>query len=340
MTVYNIGNCRTVPSPWEDVNAWRILEWFLTTDITYPETEDVFSSYLGDQYSPDDWKNARVALFSGDGDDVLVLSNLRTLMAVNIPQCLLDMASTAKDLPSRRPYNFKHFINDEAGDSEDDEDENEDEGEGEVGDGSSVLVAVIDNIFDKYERTPQSSSASERRAPYKAAWSSGTIESRMYLLVVHRTATHHIAEHLCNKGFPVTVSVWLPGQLYVSLCISEEEHEVVEHSNIKLPNSSWVRIKHGKYKGDIGYVFDPNQSNLFITVLIPLQEFPYNMPQGSVVLLDRSRLPNDNTVSDILDGDVVGYSYKGQQYYWGLLLLKNIHRHLVELVASPHADDI
>lgn len=160
----------------------------------------------------------------------------------------------------------------------------------------------------------------------------------------------------------MTVSAWLPGQLYVVsdsprtiaaslppshslsvkeyLVIPEEEREAVERSSTKLPNPSWVRIKHGKYKGDIGYVFDPDQSNLFVMVLIPLREFPYDMPQGSVALLDRSRLPNDSAVSEILrDGDVVGHSYKGQRYYGGLLL-KNCHRYLVELVASPHADEI
>ncbi|KAG1717580.1 hypothetical protein EDD22DRAFT_964626 [Suillus occidentalis] len=309
-------------------------------------------------------------------------------MAANIPQGLSVTTSVAKDSPvaisasrqggrSRSRSNFKRFIDDEAGESEDDEEEyDDDDYEGVVGDRSSVqshsithlpgpsakytLAAAIDDIFEKYETTSKRSS--ERRLPYRAAWSPGIIFNRMYLLIVHRTAARYIAEHLQNKGFPVTVSAWLPGQLYVVsdsprtiaaslppshslsvkeyLVIPEEEREAVERSSTKLPNPSWVRIKHGKYKGDIGYVFDPDQSNLFVTVLIPLREFPYDMPQGSVALLDRSRLPNDSAVSEILrDGDVVGHSYKGQRYYGGLLL-KNCHRHLVELVASPHADEI
>ncbi|KAG1899041.1 uncharacterized protein F5891DRAFT_981437 [Suillus fuscotomentosus] len=64
------------------------------------------------------------------------------------------------------------------------------------------------------------------------------------------------------------------------------------------------------------------------------------MPDRSVALLDRARLPNDKTVSDILQDDkVVGWSYKGEQYYMGLLL-KNFHRDSLELVASPHANNI
>jgi hypothetical protein len=97
--VYGIGNGRTAPSPREDVNAWRILERFLTTDITYPQTEDAFLSYLGDQYIPDDWKDARAAMFSGDGDDTVALSNLRALMAANIPHGSPVTTSMAKDSP-------------------------------------------------------------------------------------------------------------------------------------------------------------------------------------------------------------------------------------------------
>ncbi|KAG1892943.1 uncharacterized protein F5891DRAFT_986322 [Suillus fuscotomentosus] len=55
------------------------------------------------------------------------------------------------------------------------------------------------------------------------------------------------------------------------------------------------------------------------------------MPKRSVALLDRARLPNDKTVSDILQGDkVMGWLYKGEQYYTGLLL-KNFRHDSLEL---------
>lgn len=64
------------------------------------------------------------------------------------------------------------------------------------------------------------------------------------------------------------------------------------------------------------------------------------MPKGSVALLDPSRLPKDNTVTDILHNkEVVGSLYKGERYYKGLLQ-KNCHRYLLEFVTSPHVDDI
>jgi ribosomal protein L24 len=158
------------------------------------------------------------------------------------------------------------------------------------------------------------------------------------------------------------VSAWVPGQLYVVsdssktiaaslptshslsvkqyIRIADEEREAVKLSYSKLPNPGWVKIKQGKYKDDIGYVFDSEQSNDLVAVLIPPREFPYPMPRGSVALLDRSRLPNDKAVSDITRGDkVVGWAYKGERYYMGLLL-KHFHRDRLELITYPHADDI
>jgi ribosomal protein L24 len=172
----------------------------------------------------------------------------------------------------------------------------------------------------------------------------------------------YIAEHLQGQGLSVTVSPWLPGQLYVVSDsprtiasflpsshklsvkdyhrISDEEHVVVERSAIKFPNPSWVRVKSGKYKGAIAYVFDPDQLDLFVDTLVAAREFPYSMPSGSEALFDRSRLPKDQTVTDIIrNGETIGCSYKGQRYYGGLLL-KKFHRYQLELVACPHADAV
>jgi hypothetical protein len=72
---------------------------------------------------------------------------------------------------------------------------------------------------------------------------------------------------------PKTISASLPPlhNLLVReyLCILEEECEAVERANVKLPNLSWVRIKHSKYKGAIAYVFNSEQSSFFVKVLVP-----------------------------------------------------------------------
>lgn len=176
-------------------------------------------------------------------------------------------------------------------------------------------------------------------------------------------ATGYIASQLRSKGLPVTVSAWIPGQLYVVsdspktiasflstahkqsvrdyLRISDEERQAVERARPKLPNPGWVRImQRGKYKGDIGYVYDSKQSDDFVAVLIPPRDFPYPVSEKSAALLDRSRLPPNSTVSDITrDNKVIGFSFKGEQYYMGLLLKKFRYSDL-ELVATPHPDYI
>jgi hypothetical protein len=174
--------------------------------------------------------------------------------------------------------------------------------------------------------------------------------------------TDYIAAHLRKKKFAVKVSAWIAGQLYVVadspktiakslpfslylavrqyVRISDEEREVVERSYNKLPNPAWVKIKRGKYQGDIAQVFDSDLPDGFVAVLVPPRDFPYPMPPRSRSLLDRSRLPNGNTVSNITNGEeVVGFKFKGETYYMGLLL-HNFHRDRLERVVCPHADDI
>jgi hypothetical protein len=52
--------------------------------MTYTQMEEALLSHLGDRYSPNDWKESRDALFSGDGDDQLALANLRAVKAKHI----------------------------------------------------------------------------------------------------------------------------------------------------------------------------------------------------------------------------------------------------------------
>jgi ribosomal protein L24 len=175
------------------------------------------------------------------------------------------------------------------------------------------------------------------------------------------TTTEYISAHLRRKGFPVIVSPWLAGQLYVvadcpktiaeslplSLYlavknytfISDEERAVVERFQSELPHPAWLRIRSGEYRGDMAQTFEQSPNGL-IEVLIVARRFPYTMPRGSRALIERSRLPNDTTVSDIIRDDaVVGWKYKGESYYMGLLL-KAFHRDRLEHIASPHIDDI
>ncbi|KAG1795958.1 uncharacterized protein HD556DRAFT_1307185 [Suillus plorans] len=374
------------PSPLADHGTWRILEQYLTTDMTYPQMEVAITLHLGDRYNADDWKDACDVLFSSDGNDNLTLANLLALKARHVPQCAsgpstivtqcknfatsMSAPKAASRLKNAHPKN--PFIDDEASDNEEEDEEEEEEEEEnfqlEGDDGSSMgllNVACLPATLlakDKYKGDVPNTYP-------RAASSSCTIKCRMYLLHFHRSATQCVAEHLRSKGFVVTISSWIPSQIYaisdsprtiaISLdlfsssvkdyiCILEEEQAAIGRSHFTLPNPGWVKITQGKYKGDIGYVFDSKQSNEFVTVLIPPCDFPYDMPKRFVALLDRARLLNNETVFDILQDDrVVGWSYKRERYYMGLLsknfrhsarpITGEIHLEMGMVISTDHA---
>jgi hypothetical protein len=114
---------------------------------------------------------------------------------------------------------------------------------------------------------------------------------------------------------PRTIASSLPSLHKLSVkdyhCILDDKHLAVECSTIKFPNLSWVRVETGKYRDVIGYVFNPDQLDLFIDVLVVIREFPYSMPLGSEGLLDRSHLPQDKAVTNIIcNGEIIGCSVR------------------------------
>jgi hypothetical protein len=103
-------------------------------------------------------------------------------------------------------------------------------------------------------------------------------------------------------------------------CISEKEQAAVESSQSKIASPSWIRIKVRKYKDTVVYVFDEHQVNNFVVALIVPHDFPYPQPEGTVGLVDQSRLPSEDSVTDIIrEGKAVGLTFKGEEYYSGLL---------------------
>ncbi|KAG1904994.1 uncharacterized protein F5891DRAFT_1183654 [Suillus fuscotomentosus] len=330
--------------------------------MMYPQMENAFSAYLGGRYIVDDWKDARDTLFSGDGNDSIALANLYALKAKHIPlpSSSSRVNSCLSSTPIQQPCKHPQLRTDSSTRvqqlhkclkrnpyiiTEADESEREEVAHFSGPSAKDRLASAFDNIFD---RIGERRSFSLETHSCKAASFSCAIEGRMYLLHVQRNGVDYISEHLRSQGFPVTVSAWAAGQLYVVadspkaistslptshsfavkqyIQISDEEHQAVEHLRSKLPDPGWVRIKYGKYKGDMGYIFDSDQSNGFVTILITFWDFPYPMPGRSVALLDRSRLPNnDQAIRNIIrDGKVVGCSYTGELYYMGLLV-KQFH---------------
>ncbi|KAG2048984.1 hypothetical protein BDR06DRAFT_1012511 [Suillus hirtellus] len=291
------GN-QAIPSALHDNGAWTILQQFLTMSMSLSEMDNTLVAYLGDRYSADDWVEPRCLLFSGDADNDESLRNLSVLWKTYIPDPLekssMRMSASRKHacLPSscvrklHKPSDAVRMCISHEAEVGDEEEEEEEEG---YGDGMSMqspkvtclpgpsakqrLAVTFDEMATHIEKNPASSSKS-LQAP--------------------------------RKQFPITVSAWLAGQLYVVadspksiadtlpsslyhavkqyLRITEEEHEAVERSQVVLPNPAWVKIKHSKHKGYIGRIFKSGKD--FVEVLYPPCDFPYPMPQGCRALVE------------------------------------------------------
>ncbi|KAG1771376.1 hypothetical protein EV702DRAFT_1201978 [Suillus placidus] len=308
-----------------DPGAWLILEQFLTTLITYSDTEVAFAAYLGDCHCLNDWTEARLALFSGDGNDALALSNLLELKWKLIPDSASStIASTSTSAAvvmhphrSRQPKNL--FIDNEA--DEDEQEQEQDNLELEILAGPSRHVMVMQLPAPNHKFSAAVNRLQDKYTDDMSRSSETYIQNTTYMFHVYRTVTQFVADHLEKQGFSV------------------RESESVDCTNLKLPDPCRVQIKSGKYKGDVAYVFDPDQTNNFVMVLILPRDFLYPMPKGSVMLFDRSRTPANSSTDIIHCGIVVGWSYKVEKYYGGLLK-KNVHRYIIEQVYIPYPDDI
>ncbi|KAG2151042.1 uncharacterized protein EDB93DRAFT_1249538 [Suillus bovinus] len=223
------GNCQL--SPLADPAAWEILEQYLTTDMTYPQMEQVFSAYLGNQYVADDWNDARDALFSGDDDNSIALANLHALKTSHIP--LPSSSSRTGSLLSRTSvqqlrrcsqlvaqslvFNDRvdvpnpYIITEADEDDEEEEDDDEERGSDGVSEQSLKVVrnfgpsakdrlaATFNNIFDRVEGTAPSLSELCQARHCIAVPSSRVIGGRMYCLHVNSTFSKLIlAQHISH----------------------------------------------------------------------------------------------------------------------------------------------
>lgn len=65
---------------------WSFLERYLKSELSYGQAEEGLTSYLGDQYCEDDWREAKLTVFSGDDDDHEAINNLMALKRRYIPK--------------------------------------------------------------------------------------------------------------------------------------------------------------------------------------------------------------------------------------------------------------
>ncbi|KAI6137997.1 hypothetical protein EDD17DRAFT_1516983, partial [Pisolithus thermaeus] len=175
-----------------------------------------------------------------------------------------------------------------------------------------------------------------------------------------------ICEYMKSRGVDVISVPWLPRRLYVAGTCSAEvrnrlppSHRSATKEIILLPPAeatslaafeaqqtlpvrTWVRIKKGLYKGNIGFVERSDQTD--VTLIVAPRECPYNLPQQSSEkslfsskLATLASLALEPITSPI--GEDVGFRCGGHDFICGLLRL-TVLTHSVISVELPIPDDI
>ncbi|KAG1830940.1 hypothetical protein DFJ58DRAFT_848376 [Suillus subalutaceus] len=267
-------------------------------DMTYPKMEEVFLSYLGDRYTEGEWKEARDALFSSDGDDNIILSRTG-----DCPR--RDVRPTRRPAKSKNPY-----LNLYAGEDNEEDEEDEEEEEDSADESHSKLQEcyMLARILISHEDVSSSCSP------------------KCHRLHCSTPSEEELPRHSVG---------WLAGQIYV-VADSLRPSPMPFLSHFTLAVKKYVIVSDENVKWSSGPAENsPTQRGLGSPMRVSLSH-----ASGSRSLLDRSRLLNGDAVSNINCGEeVIGWTYKGEKYYMGLLL-KTVHRDRLELVICPHADDI
>ncbi|KAG2102325.1 hypothetical protein BD769DRAFT_1393674 [Suillus cothurnatus] len=331
--------------------AWVILKCFLTTDLTFSAIEEGFNVYL----------TTKLAIFSGDGNDALSLTNLLVLKHQyiqdddNIKEAPLLLEDDIKIMDYPICSHKIPFLNIKANEDDEFDDEIKD---GVPSHASMTLWPMPQyNLADTIHRIEQSYQSSSSITIHQhlpvctckiAPLPTRKIPTRMYIFTVNGitvSAQEYLAEHLEKQGISIVISLWIAAHLYVTSDspqtimsaipkflkmsmkkwdhISNKEETTVNALHLKFPYPTWFRIKQGKYR-----------ENLFVTMLIPPKDFPYDVPKDVTVLFNHSYLPTPPS-NIIHNREVVGYKFKGKEYYSGLLK-KNFHHYCTKL---PHFHD-
>jgi len=180
------------------------------------------------------------------------------------------------------------------------------------------------------------------------------------------SAQNFVHEFMKSKGVDVTSLPWLPRRLYVAGSSPAEvrEHLPPSHctaareiiilppaegaslSTFKtqqiLPVRIWVHIKHGLYKGDIGFMEQSDATDA-ILVVAPRKR-PYDLPQQSgekSLFCNEMAILADLTLEPIMSptGVDIGFTCGGHNFIYGLLRL-TVPTHSVTVVELPHPDEI
>ncbi|KAI6110842.1 hypothetical protein EDD16DRAFT_1519705 [Pisolithus croceorrhizus] len=195
---------------------------------------------------------------------------------------------------------------------EDDEDEDEDEefskaqkSAGHLVDvgpsGKSSFSQAIDSMMVRYDRVPQYRGTRVQRLLEGVPLPS---MKNVYIVdLFSESAQSFVYEYMKSKGVDITFLPWLPCRLYMAQQV--------------LPILTWVHIKKGLYKGDIGFIETSNAIDVVLVIAPCLGLEPILSPTGVGI----------------------GFTFGGHDFIHGLLHL-TVPAHSVTLVELPHPDNI
>ncbi|KAI6126695.1 hypothetical protein F5141DRAFT_1060411 [Pisolithus sp. B1] len=347
--------------------AWHIMMDWAQDKIEYPDFDDKIRGF-GARYIHAEWQpliNAIFALSDPSNEDSQPPSSLveGAMRAHGVsfatPPGSLPTVPTSPRNPSRSATRSA-----EEDDEDDDEDEDFSEAQKSAGclvdvgpSGKSSFSQAIDSMMARYDGVPQYRGTRVQRLPEGVPLPS---MKNVYIVdLFSESAQSFVYEYMKSKGVDVTFLPWLPHRLYVAgTCPAEVRNhlppshrhatkgiillppmEATSFSTFKaqqvLPIRTWVRIKKGLYKGDVGFIETSNAID--VVLVVAPHERPYDLPEQCGEKSLFSSLALEPILSPA--GVGIGFTCGGHDFIHGLLRL-TVPAHSVTLVELPHPDDI
>ncbi|KAI6131171.1 hypothetical protein EV401DRAFT_1884066 [Pisolithus croceorrhizus] len=278
----------------------------------------------------------------------------------------------------RRKTGISKFFDLAAAEKDSDEDDEEEEDFGETRWRTSVPMnaglsgkhsfnQAIDSMMARYSSMSQRRDIQTHKVSQIPEGIPLPLMKNVYVVDLYsESAQIFIHEYMKSRGVDIISVPWLPCRLYVAGTCSAEvrnhlppSHRSATKEIILLPPAeatslttfkaqqtlpiwTWVHIKKGLYKGDIGFVERSNQTD--VTLIVAPREHPYNLPQQSSEkslfsseLATLASLALEPIMSPI--GEDVGFRCGGHDFICGLLRL-TVLTHSVVSVELPIPDDI
>ncbi|KAI6132495.1 hypothetical protein EDD16DRAFT_1514639 [Pisolithus croceorrhizus] len=356
----------------KDLSAWRLVMDWAQEKLNYPEFDDRIREF-GPRYVHAEWQPLITALFAlsdPSNEDRSFVTSTNPLLRIS--------ARPGKAPRKRRKTGISKFFDLAAAEKDSDEDDEEEEDFGETRWRTSVPMnaglsgkhsfnQAIDGMMARYSGMSQRRDIQTHKVSQIPEGIPLPLMKNVYVVDLYsESAQIFIREYMKSRGVDVISVPWLPRRLYVAGTCSAEvrnrlppSHRSATKEIILLPPAeatslaafeaqqtlpirTWVRIKKGLYKGDIGFVERSDQTD--VTLIVAPRECPYDLPQQSgekslfsSELATLASLALEPITSPI--GEDVGFRCGGHDFICGLLRL-TVLTHSVVSVELPIPDDI